>query len=59
MYPKDIAILTGKSVKTGNNIINKIKKIKGKKKHQAVTIDEVCEYLDIDIEIVTSMLKSN
>jgi len=57
MYGKDVAALTGKTVKTGNNILNRIRELKGKEKHQVITIDEVCEYLGIDVEKVSPLIK--
>jgi len=57
IYPKDIQIVTGRSERYGRSIIKKIKEIKNKKKHQLVTIDEFCEFMDFEINKVTSLIK--
>jgi len=56
IYPKDIQVITGKSERYGRTIISNIKKQLNKEKHQLVTIDEFCEFMDLDIGKVTRLI---
>ena len=58
IVPKDIARLTGKSERSSRLVYAKIMKHYKKEKHQVITINELCEYLDIkDIESVRQQIK--
>ena len=56
IYPKDVQIITGKSERYGRNIIKKIKTVLNKQKHQLVTIDEFCEFMDLEPEKVQEFI---
>lgn len=56
IYPKDIALLTGKSVKYGRKTLLIIRKTLGKDSHQPITVIEYCEYYKIKVEEVTAIL---
>jgi hypothetical protein len=56
IYPKDVQVLTGKSLRYGRTVINKIKKEYHKEPHQLVTIPEFCLYTGFTIDSVTSHL---
>lgn len=47
IYPKDVAIITGKSERYGRMLLKKIKKHLGKKEHQVVTFEEFYGYMGI------------
>ncbi|MGH2666528.1 hypothetical protein [Flavobacterium sp.] len=57
IYPKDIQRITGKSERQCRNIIAKIKEESNKQKHQAVTLEELCDYLGIPQNGLQSFLK--
>ncbi len=58
IVPKDIARLTGKSERSSRLIYAKIMKHYSKEKHQVVTVDEMCAYLDIkDVESIKKQIK--
>ncbi len=56
IYPKDVANITGKSEKTGRNLINKIREQLGKPKSGLITIPEFCQYTGIAEEEVRRFL---
>lgn len=47
IYPKDIAMLTGKSERHARRILDQIKKQYNKMPHQMITIEECCQYFGI------------
>ncbi|MFC7774632.1 hypothetical protein [Flavobacterium sp. GCM10027622] len=57
IYPQDIQIITGKSLKQSRSIINAIKKKHNKEKHQMVTLEEFCTYMGIKEEGLQHYLK--
>ena len=44
IYPKDIQLITGKSLRYGRLVIQRIKEECFKEKKQLVTVDEFCSY---------------
>ncbi|WAC42227.1 hypothetical protein [Pedobacter sp. SL55] len=52
IYPKDVSILTGKSVRHAQKLLQTIKDAMNKRKDQYVTLTEFSEYTGIDIELV-------
>ncbi|POY36262.1 hypothetical protein C3K47_10935 [Solitalea longa] len=52
IYPKDVSMLTGKSERQAIRLLNKIRELLNKQKHQAVTIEEFAKYLGLDDENV-------
>jgi hypothetical protein len=57
IYQKDIQRITGKSERQSRNIIVKIKTILNKQKHQPVSLQEFCSYMDIDIKEAIKFIK--
>lgn len=56
IYPKDVANITGKSVKSASRLVAKIKKELGKDRHHILTINEFCQYMGFKIkDIMGSM----
>lgn len=56
IYPKDIQRITGKSERTGRRILERIRKVNGKEKHQLITVSEFSNYIGIDAETIQSYL---
>ena len=56
IYPKDIAIITGKTERHGRSLLNRIKKHFNKKPHQVVSVSEFCDYMGLKQEEVQSFL---
>ncbi|NVO11712.1 MAG: hypothetical protein HXX16_17255 [Bacteroidales bacterium] len=54
--PNDIAILTGKSVKTSRRYLSLIKDALGKEDHQGITIFEYASYEGVDYQEVIKFL---
>lgn len=57
IYPKDIQIITGRSDRYGRNLIKKIKDYFKKEQHQVVSIEEFCQYMGLQQEIVARQLR--
>ncbi len=57
IYPKDIMIITGRSDKYGRNLIKKIKAHFNKQQHQVVSIEEFCQYMGLQLELVVKQLR--
>ncbi|WP_342662420.1 hypothetical protein [Flavobacterium gelidilacus] len=57
IYPKDIQQITGKSERHARYIINAIKKENNKQKHQAVTIQEFCLYMGLQVEQINALIR--
>ena len=57
IYPKDIQIITGRSERYGRNLIRKIKGHFKKEQHQVVSIQEFCEYMGLQYEVVARQLR--
>ncbi len=57
IYPKDIQIITGRSERYGRNLIKKIKGHFNKEQHQVVSIEEFCQYLGLQHDVVSRQLK--
>ncbi|TYB76996.1 hypothetical protein [Bizionia myxarmorum] len=47
IYPKEVAIILGKSPTTAQTLVRTIKDALGKTKHQALSIREFCVYMDL------------
>ncbi len=56
VYPKDIQRITGKSEKSGQRMLKKIRVQLGKEDHQFVTADEFASYSGISLEIIQEYL---
>lgn len=56
IYPKDVERITGKKSSYCCNVIQLIRAIYGKKKHQGVTIREYCDYMNVSREEVEAFL---
>ena len=57
VYAKDIEKIMGKSPRTACAMLSNIRKYYGKKKHQVVTLKELCAYLGLTQEEVEEFLK--
>jgi hypothetical protein len=57
IYPKDIQIITGKSDRYGRYLIKRIKEHFNKEPHQVVTVDEFCQYLGLQLDVVVKQLR--
>ncbi len=57
IYPKDIQIITGKSDRYGRYLIKRIKEHFNKEQHQVVTVDEFCQYMGLQQEIVAKHIR--
>ena len=58
IYPKEVSVILGKSVITARRLIRTIKDVHKKEKHQAVTIREFCDYMDMPYEDVFNMVNN-
>ncbi len=47
IYPKDVAIITGKSVRSACRLMVKIRTDLKKETHQILTIEEFCTYMGL------------
>ncbi|TNE76670.1 MAG: hypothetical protein EP333_02180 [Bacteroidetes bacterium] len=56
IYPKDVAIITGKSERYARLLIQRIKKQLGKQEHQLISISEFCNYMGLDQDEVESAM---
>ena len=52
VYPKDVAAITGRSERTGCNILKKLKIKLNKTKGQYVSLEDLCTELGIDFDKV-------
>jgi hypothetical protein len=57
IYPKDIQIITGRSDRYGRNLIKKIKDHLSREQNQVVTVEEFCQYLGLQQEVVVKQLR--
>lgn len=57
IYPKDIAIITGKHITTARIIYNKLLDSLSKTKFQGLTIKEYCTHTGSDEKLIASLLK--
>ncbi|UPT70712.1 MAG: hypothetical protein M0D53_16875 [Flavobacterium sp. JAD_PAG50586_2] len=57
IYPKDVQWITGKSDRQSRDIVLKIKKHYNKEKHQPLSTEEFCEYMGLDINTITQLIK--
>ena len=57
IYPKDVQRITGKSEKSGQRLLRKIKNELGKQEHQFITKDEFATYSGISIELISQYLE--
>ncbi|RSK40501.1 MULTISPECIES: hypothetical protein [Mangrovimonas] len=58
IYPKEVAIIIGKSQTTAQTLVRTIKDIHEKEKHQALTIREFCDYMGLDYQEVFNMINN-
>ena len=56
IYPKDVALITGKSVRSASRLIIKIRRDLGKDTHQILTISEFCDYMGLKLKDIISNL---
>lgn len=58
IYPKDIALLTGKSSRQAERLLNQVRVDLKKNKNQWITIEEFAVYIGIDITVINHHLLS-
>lgn len=52
VYPEDICRVTGKHLRTAQEILLQLRLLLGKEKHQCITKGELAIYLDIDESLI-------
>lgn len=58
IYPKDIQIITGKSYRQSNRLMQKIKKELNKQPGEFLTIHEFCKYTGISFDQIEHLIFS-
>lgn len=56
IYPKDIQVMTGRSLKYAQTVCTKIKKIYNKRRSQYITIEEFAEFSGIPVELIAEYM---
>ncbi|TKS57412.1 hypothetical protein [Mesohalobacter halotolerans] len=56
IYPKDVAIITGKTERYGRSLLKRIRERLNKEKHQVVSVSEFCDYIGLDEEEVRRVM---
>ena len=56
IYPKDVQLITGKSVRYGQELLTKIKEYYKKEPHQFITVQEFCAFSGIPLDEVEPYL---
>ncbi|MGX1022878.1 hypothetical protein [Psychroflexus sp. MBR-150] len=56
IYPKDIAIITGKTERYGRSLLNRIRKHLNKQPHQVVSVSEFCDYMGLEAKEVKEFI---
>ncbi len=56
IYPKDVAIITGKSSKSASQIIAKIRSDLGKEPNHILTVKEFCNYSGLNLDDILDTL---
>jgi ATP:corrinoid adenosyltransferase len=56
IYPKDVQRITGKSYRQSLRILQQIRNVLRKEKHQIVTVDEFCSFMGFDNTKVEELL---
>jgi hypothetical protein len=57
IFPKDIQIITGRSDRYGRKLIKKIKEHFKKEQYQVVSIQEFCQYMGLQQDVVARQLR--
>ena len=52
IYPKDVSMLTGKSLRSSQKMLKNLRLILKKRKEQYITIEEFADHTGINIEII-------
>ena len=56
IYSKDVELITGRKHRTACTMLQQIRRVLGKEKHQFVTIAEFCQYFGLKEELVKEFL---
>ena len=56
IYPKDVQRITGKSYRQSLRILQQIRNVLRKEKHQIVTVDEFCSFMGIEMDKVEELI---
>ncbi|QEH44153.1 hypothetical protein FW415_21540 [Chitinophaga sp. XS-30] len=57
IYPKDIAMMTGRTERTARRILAQVRKAYGKKSRDFVTVSEFCSFAGFAEDEVLEMLR--
>ncbi|MFC4211247.1 hypothetical protein ACFOWA_08655 [Pedobacter lithocola] len=52
IYPKDVSILTGKSLAQAQRVLRNLRFVLNKRKDQYITFDEYANFCGIDVELI-------
>lgn len=52
IYPKDVSILTGKSLAQAQRVLRNLRFLLNKRKDQYITFEEYANYSGIDLELI-------
>lgn len=52
IYPKDVSILTGKSLAQAQRVLRNLRLILSKHKDQYITFEEYADYFGIDVSLI-------
>ena len=56
IYPKDVALITGRNERYGRKVLQKIKALHKKESHQFITVKEFSTYMGINADEVYKLL---
>ncbi len=56
IYPKDVAIITGKTERHGRSLLSRIREHLEKENHQVISVTEFCDYIGLKEEEVFKCL---
>jgi hypothetical protein len=56
VYPRDVANITGLSMRSAQRILHKVRVLHSKKGHDLVTVEELCHYLNLKESVVKTFL---
>lgn len=58
IYPKDVQLITGRSLGSCRMLLNQLRGALGKQRKDFVTVEEFCRYKGLDYEEVCKILKN-
>ena len=57
IYPKDVSTITGRSIRSSYDLLTRIRLLRQKQRHQAVSVNEFCEYIGLKPDDVLGELQ--